>query len=42
MKIPIKGYRSRYSHDKEWASPNYYAVELADYGVKGRNDFRCA
>ena len=31
---PDKGYRSRYSHDKEWASPNYYAVELADYGVK--------
>ena len=26
---PDKGYRSRYSHDKEWASPNYYAVELA-------------
>ena len=31
---PDQGYRSRYSHDKEWASPNYYAVELADYGVK--------
>ena len=31
---PEKGYRSRYSHEKEWASPNYYAVELADYGVK--------
>ena len=25
---PEKGYRSRYSHEKEWASPNYYAVEL--------------
>ena len=24
---PEKGYRSRYSHEKEWASPNYYAVE---------------
>lgn len=31
---PDEGYRSRYSHDKEWASPNYYAVELQDYGVK--------
>lgn len=31
---PDSGYCSRYSHDKEWASPNYYAVELADYGVK--------
>ena len=31
---PEEGYRSRYSHDKEWASPNYYAVELSDYGVK--------
>ena len=31
---PDEGYRSRYSHDKEWASPNYYAVELSDYGVK--------
>jgi predicted alpha-1,2-mannosidase len=31
---PDAGYRSRYSHEKEWASPNYYGVELADYGVK--------
>ena len=31
---PDKGYRSRYSHDREWASPNYYAVDLLDYGVK--------
>lgn len=31
---PDSGYRSRYSHDKEWASPNYYGVELIDYGVK--------
>lgn len=29
-----KGYRSRYSHDKEWASPGYYGVDLLDYGVK--------
>ena len=33
-KEPEKGYRSRYSHDKEWASPGYYGVELTDYGVK--------
>ena len=25
---------SRFSHDKEWASPGYYAVELSDSGVK--------
>jgi predicted alpha-1,2-mannosidase len=25
---------SRFSHDKEWASPGYYAVELSNYGVK--------
>ena len=31
---PDSGYRSRYSHEKEWSSPNYYAVELLDYGVK--------
>ena len=31
---PDAGYRSRYSHDREWASPNYYGVELLDYGVK--------
>ena len=31
---PESGYRSRYSHDREWATPNYYAVELTDYGVK--------
>lgn len=31
---PDAGYRSRYSHDSEWASPNYYAVDLLDYGVK--------
>lgn len=27
-------YRSSYSHDREWARPNYYAVDLLDYGVK--------
>jgi predicted alpha-1,2-mannosidase len=31
---PDEGYRSRYSHEKEWASPNYYGVELSDYQVK--------
>ena len=31
---PEQGYRSRYSHEREWASPNYYAVDLLDYGVK--------
>lgn len=31
---PDAGYRSRYSHDKEMASPGYYAVDFEDYGVK--------
>lgn len=31
---PDSGYRSRYSHDREWCSPNYYAVELTDYRTK--------
>ncbi len=31
---PDNGYRSRYSHEQEWAEPNYYAVNLLDYGVK--------
>ena len=31
---PEKGYRSRYSHDSETASPGYYAVTLADYGIR--------
>ena len=25
---------SRFSHDREWASPGYYAVDLLDSGVK--------
>lgn len=29
-----EGYRSAYSHDQEWASPDYYGVVLQDYGVK--------
>jgi predicted alpha-1,2-mannosidase len=28
------GYRFKYSHDREWASPNYYAVDIVDEGVK--------
>lgn len=31
---PDEGYRSRYNHEREWASPNYYGVDLLDYGVK--------
>ncbi|MBQ9311009.1 MAG: GH92 family glycosyl hydrolase [Bacteroidales bacterium] len=31
---PDSGYRSRYSHEREAASPGYYTVDLADYGVK--------
>jgi predicted alpha-1,2-mannosidase len=31
---PLSGYRSRFSHDTEQAEPGYYAVTLADYGVR--------
>ncbi len=31
---PDAGYRSRFSHDTESASPGYYAVTLADYGIR--------
>ena len=31
---PEKGYRSRFSHDAETASPGYYAVTLEDYGIR--------
>ncbi len=30
---PDEGYRSRFSHDNETASPGYYQVKLIDYGV---------
>lgn len=30
---PDSGYRSRFAHDKETATPGYYATQLADYGV---------
>ncbi|MEG1899747.1 MAG: GH92 family glycosyl hydrolase [Bacteroidales bacterium] len=33
-KAPDSGYRSRYSHDKEIAGANYYAVDMLDFGVK--------
>jgi len=31
---PDEGYRSRFSHEEETASPGYYSVKLKDYGVK--------
>ena len=31
---PENGYRSRYSHESETATPGYYAVTLDDYGVR--------
>ncbi len=31
---PDEGYRSRFSHKEETASPGYYSVLLKDYGVK--------
>lgn len=31
---PNSGYRSRFSHSEETASPNYYSVTLSDYKVK--------
>ncbi|MEJ2704097.1 MAG: glycoside hydrolase family 92 protein, partial [Sedimentisphaerales bacterium] len=31
---PDKGYRSRFSHDTEVASPGYYAVTLEDYRIR--------
>ncbi|HEX8845561.1 MAG TPA: GH92 family glycosyl hydrolase [Pyrinomonadaceae bacterium] len=31
---PDAGYRSRFSHDQEAASPGYYSVFLKDYGIK--------
>ncbi|MFR2069052.1 MAG: GH92 family glycosyl hydrolase [Bacteroides nordii] len=30
---PDWGYRSRFSHDEEWASPGYYKVNLKDYDI---------
>lgn len=31
---PESGYRSRFSHNAETASPGYYSVELSDYKIK--------
>ncbi|MCP4985754.1 MAG: glycoside hydrolase family 92 protein [Colwellia sp.] len=31
---PDSGYRSRFSHQQETASPGYYAVDLLDYNIK--------
>ena len=31
---PDSGYRSRFSHDDEVSTPGYYAVTLADYGIR--------
>lgn len=31
---PDEGYRSRFTHKEEEASPGYYAVNLKDYGIK--------
>ncbi len=31
---PDQGYRSRFSHDNEEASPGYYSVRLDDYDIK--------
>ena len=33
---PDSGYRQRFSHDTEQASPGYYAVTLSDNGVKAQ------
>ncbi|MFC2118812.1 GH92 family glycosyl hydrolase [Bacteroidota bacterium] len=33
-KNPDEGYRSRFSHDQENASPGYYSVMLKDYNIK--------
>lgn len=30
---PDSGYRSRFSHDQEWATPGYYKVRLQDYDI---------
>lgn len=33
---PDEGYRSRFSHDTEKATPGYYEVMLDDYGIKAQ------
>jgi predicted alpha-1,2-mannosidase len=34
MKAPDSGYRSRFSHNNEYAHAGYYSVFLDDYGIK--------
>ena len=34
QQVPHQGYLSRYSHQSETARPGYYAVTLADYGIR--------
>ena len=34
QKAPHQGYLSRYAHPSETARPGYYAVTLADYGIR--------
>ncbi|MGI4886546.1 MAG: GH92 family glycosyl hydrolase [Janthinobacterium lividum] len=34
QKVPHQGYLSRYSHKTETARPGFYAVTLADYGIR--------
>ncbi|MBN2475103.1 MAG: GH92 family glycosyl hydrolase [Pirellulales bacterium] len=38
---PDAGYRSRFSHQREVASPGYYAVTLDDYGVRAELTSTC-
>ena len=40
---PDEGYRSRFSHDEESASPGYYKVRLKDYDIMAELtvSFRC-
>lgn len=38
---PDAGYRSRFSHETESASPGLYAVTLADYGIRARLTATC-
>lgn len=34
LEDPDSGYRSRFDHSEESASPGYYSVRLKDYGIK--------
>jgi putative alpha-1,2-mannosidase len=39
--VPGSGYRSRFSHDDEVASPGYYSVLLKDTGIKAELTATC-